>query len=410
VGVDPTWYTGSAWARPILNAGGSSGIPNETILRVGEPGNYLVFDNIEITGFYWSGSPAYGTANIGFPGGTPGMGTNDTLEHLYVHGWSHASSASEDPCGIAGDTGDPNNNVNSIIEYSVFDGSDTDEASCNGAVFGGPPYIEYNVFNYVSSAMIIDSPITVHGNIIENVVHSFNSSAHENALEENFSQTTTVYNNVFAHIGSGALTMWIAPDSGYTAYVFNNVVYDTDVGNVIDLAASLKTSPSGNVDFWNNTVECGQDSNPDAVCVANINSQITSVTLQNNHFITNAGSYWSTKGPTPTLATNVLQTKSQANGQGYSSSETFAFSPSSAYPTDATPGQGTAASTLFTASAVAATVYSNDTAYGLVYNTANHTVTPPGRISVPWKTPPDVGAYSYGVTAPQNLTGTVASQ
>jgi hypothetical protein len=414
VGVDPSWYSGSSWARPILNAGGVAITPNNNILGIGEPGNYLIFDNIEFTGFYWSGSPAYGSANIGLPGGEPGIGTNDTFEHLYIHGWSHdtlANGTSDDACGIDGDTSDPNSNANTILEYSVISGADTDRASCNGAVFGGPPYIAYNVLEYVASAMVIDSPVTVHDNLIQNVVSSFNTSTHENALEENFSQNTTVYNNVFRHIGSGALTLWLAPDSGHTAYVFNNVIYDTDVGNVLDFAASLKTTPSGTIVFWNNTVECGQDSNPNAVC-AGPSSSITAVTLQNNHFITNAGSYWPTISVPLTQANNVLQTKATANGQGYTSSQTYAFSPTAAYSTNATPGQGTSAASLCAASGVSAC--SNDTTYGVAYNTTNHTVSSPGRTtSSAWSNPPDVGAYSFAAGkqpgVPQGVTGNVVT-
>jgi hypothetical protein len=414
IGVDPDWYTGASWSRPVLNAGGSSLGPINTLFGMGGPVNYLILDNLEFTGLFWSGSPTYGNgANLTLQGGSPGEGVGLQLEHLYIHGWSHGSASSgtvENPCGIVGDTGAPNNNAGSILEYSVISGADTTQDSCS-EVFGSPPYIEYNVFEYGSSAMVIDSPITVHDNIIQHVVSSFDTSAHENALEENFSGNTTVYNNVFRHIGSGSLTIWLAPDSGYTAYFFNNVVYDTDVNNVIDLAASLKGETGTDI-LWNNTIECGQDSNPNAVCVANIASAVSAVTLQNNHFITNAGSYWSTNGPKPTLTTNTLQTRSQANGQGYNSSEAYAFAPTAPYPTDATPGQGTSAGSLCSAAGVSSTVCSNDTTYSVVYNTTNHTVTSPGRTTVLWKSPPDVGAYSYGTApgAPTNLTGSVVPQ
>jgi len=418
IGVDPLWYTGSSWARPILNAGAT------TVATVGSgPANsifgcycnYLVLDNVEFTGLYWSGTPAYGSStNISLAGGSPGIGTNDTFEHLYIHGWSHApyngGTTHENPCGFTGDTGDPNNNVNTIAEYNVISGADTTQDSC-APFFGGPPYIAYNVMEYASDCMVLDSPVTVHDNICQYVKTSFDPTDHENALEENFSRNTTVYNNVFRHIGSGSLTLWLAPDSGYTAYAFNNVIYDTDVNNVLDFAASLKTSPSGSVVFWNNTVECGPDSNPDVVCAANINPAITAVTMQNNHFITNAGSYWSTNGVTPTLAANLLQTKTTANGQGYTSSQTYAFSPTAAYPTDSTPGQGTSASSLCSASGVS--VCGNDTTYGVAYNTTNHTVSTPAMTNGAWKSPPDVGAYAYAAgtqpNPPQSLTGVIVS-
>lgn len=417
IGVDPTWYTGSAWARPILNAGGSSGIPNQSIFLVGEPGNYWILDNVEFTGFYWSGTTTYGTANISLHGGEPNVGAYDTLEHLYIHGWSHGTYASgtrEDACGVDGDTEDVNGNTDSILEYSVIDGSDTDQESCNGAVFGGPPYIEYNLFQYVSSCMVIDGPVTVHDNVCGPINTTFDTTpAHQNGMEINYDgQNATFYNNVFRHIGPGALTVWLAPDGNYTAYFFNNVIYDTQNTNVLDLATSLGNGTGTDI-LWNNTVECGINSGPpDGVCAAGIASGAKAVTLQNNHFITNAGSYWSTNGPTPTTTTNLLQTLSTANGQGYSMSETYAFSPTAPYPTDSTPGEGTSAASLCSAAGVSLTVCANDTTYGVAYNTTNHTVTSPGRTTVPWKSPPDIGAYSYGTGpgTPQNLTGSAVPQ
>lgn len=413
IGVDPSWYTGSTWARPIMNAGGA-------VLTKGSAGNsllscycnYVVFDNVEFTGLYWSGVPAYGTGNnVSLAGGSPGIGTNDTFEHLYIHGWSHGSSSSgtvENPCGFTGDTADPNNNANTILEYSVISGADTTKDSCS-LVFGSPPYVEYNVLEYGSSAMVIDGTSTVHDNIVQNVVTSFDSSAHENGLEINYSKNVTVYNNIFRHIGSGSLTVWLAPDSGSTAYFFNNVVYDTDVTNVIDLAASLSGSTGSDV-LWNNTIECGPDSNPNVVCAAGINSAVKSVILQNNLFITNSGSFWNSGGVTPSLGNNILMTKTTATSQGYTSSETYAFSPSAAYPTDATPGQGSSAAALCAASGVSAC--NSDTTYGVAYNATNHTVSSPGRTANGWSSPPDVGAYSYSKapSAPQNVQGTPQPQ
>lgn len=408
VGVDPNWYAGTSWSRPVLSGGGGALSSGSILMSIEGPVNYVILDNLEFTGLYWSGVPSYGSgANLTLPGGSPGEGMNLQLEHLYIHGWSHGSAGSgtvENPCGIVGDTGEPNNNAGSILEYSVISGADTARDSCS-LVFGGPPYIAYNVLEYGSSAMVIDGPVTVHDNIIQNVVTSFDSSAHENALEENFSQNTTVYNNVFRHIGTGSLTLWLAPDQGYTAYAFNNVIYDTDVNNVIDLAGSIRTSATGTDVLWNNTVECGPDSNPNAVCVANISSAVASVILQNNHFITNAGAYWSTHGPTPQLSNNVLQTQSAAASQGYTSAESYAFSPTQAYPQNATPAQGTSATTLCSQAGV--TACSSDATYGVTYNASTHTVTTPGRTSLSWKTPPDIGAYTLGAgpAAPQNLTG-----
>lgn len=413
IGVDPSWYAGSAWARPVLNAGGKvlTGSGGNTTFYIN--GSYVILDNVEFTGYYWTGSPSYGSANIGLAGGDPNLDMNDQFEHLYIHGWSHGSYASgthDDACGINGDTADVNFNANTIIEYSVISGADTDQASCNGAIFGSPPNVAYNMMEYVASCMVIDGTASVHDNICQNVVGSFEPTAHENALEINWDgQNVTIYNNVIRHLGNGALAIWCGIDFGHTCYMFNNVVYDTQPGNILDLAYSLlSSSQGGSWVLWNNTIECGPDSNPNAVCASGIPLGATSATFQNNQFITNSGSYWS--GLTPILTKNILQTKSAANGQGYTSSETYAFSPSAAYPTDATPGQGSSAASFCSASGVNAC--NSDTTYGVAYNTTNHTVSSPGRPTNAWSSPPDVGAYSYSKAPapPQNVQGTPQPQ
>jgi hypothetical protein len=416
IGVDPNWYAGSSWARPILNSGGSSGNVNQSILNIGEPGNYIIFDNIEMTGFYWNGSVPYGTSTVSLPGGSPNVGAHDTLEKLYIHGWSHGTYASgthEDACGVNGDTNHVNENVGSILEYSVIDGTDTDQQSCNGAVFGGPPYIAYNVFKYVSSCAVVDGIVTYHDNICGPINTTFDTSpAHQNGLEVNYNgQNLTVYNNVWTGIGSGALTVWLAPDAGYSAYFFNNVISNiTANSNILDLAASLEGSTGTDI-LWNNTVECGPNSSPTDICAGGIASGTTAVTLQNNQFITNAGSYYSTNGSTPvTLHNNLMQTLSTANGQGYTFGSTYPFQPTSA--SGSTVGQGSSASSLCAASGVSAC--NSDTTYAVSYNSTNHTVSSPGRTATAWSGSPDIGAFSYGQSqgpgTPVNLKGAAQPQ
>jgi hypothetical protein len=421
IGVDQTWYAGSAWSRPVLNAGGTAVHPTKAGANVMFRCycNYVQVDNIEWAGLYWTGNPSYGDgANFVLAAGSPGKGVNVEIAHIYIHGWSHdtyGNGTSEHTCGILGDTGVPNNDVNTWFHDSVISGSDTAQDSCT-AVFGAPPYIANNVIEYVSSCMITNGGIAIHDNICQNVVPSFDPSAHLNGLENNASLDIAIYNNVFRHMGSGALTIWSAPDQGYTSYIFNNVIYDTDVGNILDLAAPVTNNgcahgPSyctfgGTEIVFNNSIECGPDGNPNAVC-AGINKANAAVTLQNNHFVTNAGSYWSTNGVTPILVNNILQNKSVANGQGYTSAQNYGFSPTHPYSQNATPGQGLSAAALCASSGVL--VCSNDSSYAVAYDASSHTVSWPGRTNSAWNNPPDVGSYSFGGTVqpPTELTAVV---
>ncbi|MHB8652840.1 MAG: hypothetical protein ACYDA9_03075 [Terriglobia bacterium] len=413
IGVDQTWFSGASWTRPILNAGGSTvaataGGPANVLLRL--YCNYVIVDNLEFSGVFWSGVPTFGTGtNIALAGGTLGKGVNVELKNLYIHGWSHGTSASgtsENPCGIVGDTSVPNNNVNTILHDSVIDGSDTDQASCS-AIFGSPPIVQHNFIQYVSSALIVNGTVLVDGNTILHVVHSFDSNAHENGIEVNVAQDLMISNNLIAHLGTGALGIWCAPDATFSCEIFNNVMYDTDTGNVLDLAAPLINNGCANngtycnvggTDLvYNNTMECGPDSNPNAVCAAGISSSVVAVALENNHFISSAGSYWNTNGVTPTLITNLQQSLATANGQGYSSAEFDPFSPTASG--NSTVGAGTNLTSSCTGSA---STLCSDTPIGVAYNSTTHTVSVPFRTtnSRPASGAWDIGAYEFASAPP----------
>ncbi len=237
------------------------------------------------------------------------------------------------------------------------------------------------------------------------MVTSFDTGAHTNGIEINASRDVVVSNNLIAHLESGTLTLWTAPNQGYTATVFNNVFYDTDINNVVDVArpvnnggcagGSTYCNVGGTHLFYNNTIFCGPEAGPAAVCAANIASGVTAVTLQNNHWITNAtspnGGMWSTNGPTPTVTTNHLQSKATATGQGFTSAQPAPFSPTSGASTIAA---GTNLTSLCTG-VLAGLCY--DSAIGVAYDPVTHVVIGPNRQvkSRPGTGAWDVGAYQW---------------
>lgn len=85
------------WGRPVLDAGGivmgsQAGLAN---VMVRPYGNYLIIDNLELKGLFWTGAPGPGEAvYIEFAGGTPGKGTHDEIKNVYIHGWSHDPNTS----------------------------------------------------------------------------------------------------------------------------------------------------------------------------------------------------------------------------------------------------------------------------------------------------------------------------
>ena len=418
VGVDPLWFTGASWSRPIFNGGGSQVSPTGTGAGDGVFircfCNKVHFDNIEMTGLVFSGSSdVYGQdVYFEFPVGSSGEGTNVEVSNFYIHGWTHTATH-EHACAVIGDTGVVNNNTGASFHDSVIDGSDTAENSCT-AVFGGPPYIYNNVLQFVTSGMIINGPKSVHDNLISNIVPSFDGTAHLNGIENNASEDVVIYNNVIRHLGSGALGLWSAANSGFNSYIFNNVLYDTDVGNVFDPAPAVCNSApgcsscgatyctsNGGWKAYNNTGECGQDSSPTAVCF-NFDSSMSASTLENNHLITSQTSWFVTNGVSVTATTNLQQTKATANGQGYTASQTFAFSPTSI--SNSTVGAGTGQSSFCTTvsgvDAAAGTACGNSTTYGVSYNTSNHTVSFPADTTLARPSTPDIGAFQFGSAVP----------
>ena len=107
--------------------------------------------------------------------------------------------------------------------------------------------------------------------------------------------------------------------------------------------------------------------------------------------------------------TNLTMTNATATTDGYTSAQTYVFSP----PTGASPtvGAGTNEGTINAAycSALstaagsdstlsnAVSACSNDTRYGIVYNVSSHTATYPGRTAIvrPSSAAWDIGAYEF---------------
>ena len=104
IGVDPSWFAGSSWSRPILNGDGKTigGVSSNysqvnEFLDLSEGGEYVTVDDLEFTGAYWSNTSQGGNIFL-----NANNSLYDTVEQNYFHGWSNSCSGSAgcDP-GIA---------------------------------------------------------------------------------------------------------------------------------------------------------------------------------------------------------------------------------------------------------------------------------------------------------------------
>jgi hypothetical protein len=429
IGVDKTWYTGGSWTRPILSPG-ESVIPNNYNTMFSVPAN-VTFDNFEITGFHWttascSGAP-YGDCGIF----NAGQRNGQTWENLYIHGWTHAGTNALTSNGVISifQTG---GGGNSIAHDNVIVGTDVPGDHSVSVFFNGPPIAYNNYIKQVVSGFIVSYPSLVHDNHIEDIGPAYcnepfpeyaGSCAHENGFEDNGDIGLYFYNNVIINVSSG-LALWIAPNPGYTATMWNNVIYAVHDNQILDMAPPVYNpaycssgatrngycTTAGSYIFENNTVECGDDSTQYDQCQSGIGvigsgSIANSFLYQNNHFITASTASGCSLSSGHALsctfdASNVVQTLAVANRQGYNSSETFAFSPLQS--SNSTVGVGTPLTLSWPSG------YStNDTTYACADGSGNQPSCP-ARITVgrPSTGVWDAGAYrSFSPAAAQNLNG-----
>ncbi len=345
----------------------------------------------------------------------------------------------EDNCRIF--AGNEAGNPGSIVENSVIDGSDTVEAQYNPygdcgltesnnnwcgtsavAAWRGPQIWRNNVIRYVQS-VAVGACTEWSGNLIEYLRGGTDPTGHTNGIEcldeIPFGGITLSYNNVIRHTNdpnpssaNGRYSIGLAdqytPQASSTAYVFNNVVYDT-LQNAPFGLFNAGNLCCGSIIMFNNTVDGGPSWTAQSYDMTNsCPSAYTSCTLENNHLVSNISSnstVLNNCGSNCTHTSNLLQSFSTANGQGYTSSEAYAYSP--AINTGGTVSGGTnvqsICTTLVGINAAAGAACQNDTAYGVSYNTTSHTVTVPARtpinrlsVSSVW----GIGAYRGSAPAP----------
>lgn len=453
IGVDQTWYNSTncplRWNRPIFDGQGAlvttnvangNSNPNDFFDLNAD---YITIDNIEWRGGL-SSNTCCGTNRQGFISTNLSNGTD--IKNNYMHGWTFADSYDHWWC-INSYSGD-GYNTGQVIEYNVIDGSDTPDvqndpggANCSestgsnsinylnckvrGSGLWYGPNVHHNILRYLSTAFVGNAQY-FHDNLIEyiwvNGQIPYSTAPHENGFESLGDACATggfFYNNVIRHVWAG-VNFWGIPQPGCsahpTSYYYDNISYDTPFdGNTFDIAHG-GDGTANNVKVLNNTWACGPESQGETQTCS---TPAITVSYENNHWVgsssvglfncsapcsTNSAiqNYGSTANFSET--DDLQQTLSTANGQSYSSSETFAYSPVIG---GSTIGNGTNLSSLCSANPnLAALCY--DTTYACSYNTVNHTAVCPARTpnarpsSGPW----DVGAFQFASgTAPTPPAG-----
>lgn len=455
IGVDQTWYNGSSWERPILagdnplcnsstcNAGTypnvsscayQIGPSNNMVVFSGY--NWIAFDNFEMSGICEGNSSAE-NVYVRY-----GYSQNLSLTNLYIHGWSHVAWG----CN-SGDTGlcttimafkggsGSHTIPGDYIWYAAVDGTDSDPS---GAELGKSDFsnVAYSTFRYISQ-VVQGNPHVWHDNLMEHWYCPGDGQDHPNLLESvgDFSGTNAIYNNVFRHIltdsgscpAGGEVGIWPEPSTSTTDYIFNNIMYDEQDTEYIDIGQN--GSNQGTLIIFNNTWEA---TDQPYQCQSASNS--APFFSANNHFIYDGASVYSQSCPAKQMSgsptTDLLMNHTTATAAGYTALQAYAYSPTSygSLATSAnspTVGNGTNETTNFcnvlSSSSdpliqAAGTACNSGTTYACSYNSSSHAQNCPSQIpqaissSRPTSAKWDEGAYQTNSAAPnppKSVSGTV---
>ena len=374
IGVDPTWYSGSSWARPIMtgdNPASTTAVSRCAFPNVGTKDQFLLVQAsfVWVDNFEWTGmcsQTASSSSNNYLLGydlyiwdlGCCGKMIQNIYSNNYAHGWTHVPfSCSEpggEPIGICESGGfiSGGTSLSVLGPGNVCDGWDSDPTDV-GCVGIGPAYIVYdNVFGNFAQ-IVVNSYHNWHDNYWFNYHPTGDGVAHGNEWEANTDapgsdsngnpQPTVPfnawYNNVQGHTASTALgDMKVAfcPNTTAAEYWFNNIQYDqAGTGNTWDVAtAGFNCTASGHIFMFNNTLD-----SPGAGAL----NCVGGMTVTGNHEIVEGSSAFGSGACT--ISNEIKMTHATAVSQGYMATGkgTSGSNSNTTCANDATPCAPTAA-------------------------------------------------------------------
>jgi hypothetical protein len=409
IGVDPSWYSGGSWARPIFTCLNSSGVQHDCYTDSGQQNmiqlwsSYVTIDNVEFTHLYIGAYHSVSAVSLTHLG--------SEVKNSYCHGWGHDPTL--DPAhtpapGVVtcfstylGSGSDAV--IGSSIHDNVVDGSDT--VGDDGVGVQNAQYIYNNVIRYVFNGINGQSDY-IYNNLVEHVDFWAFDGAHCNEFYHKGPINTTlktvyIHDNVTRNNSALGCVVFFVQQTNCptcTAYVYNNDLPLTTGSNPIFATGQL--SPFGTIYFYNNTVAAGSNRS----CMGNgLGAPLLgTVVFDNNHCITETGAITCTDG-----GHNLKQTSAQAAAHYNSASATYAYSPKDA------SAQGIAAGANLTSLVGTDGTSGSDTTFAVGYDAVNHKVITAQRTAVarPTSAAWDVGAYQYSSPSlpqpPTNLAVTV---
>jgi hypothetical protein len=365
-GVDPTWFSGGSFARPIFNQDNPLSTSTVSSCTFSDTGTaYNVTGSFVITdGFEFTGNCLPSGSNSTF---SQESGNHNIDERLYIHGWTVPTGFTSDLDGKIGqpsnsNPGTPNNNR---TLFSVIDGVDSSLASCNspscidqsgngvlnheatGWGIGDGEDVEYSIIRHTSQGIQAGNICVLIGDLFEYIFEP-DTGAHGNVLEAvlgnnaaGYCSTFIAYRDVTRFTDTGET--WNPSSSNY--FIFNSTwtgpfghsfgtpptVFDP---NCLELAGDTNGSNTVTAaHLYNNThQQCEAYATASNSTTGGWASGST-IALENEHVMdftspVCSSGFWAVRsGSSATCTDNggeVFQTTSVANGQGYTTSNTYA--------------------------------------------------------------------------------------
>ncbi len=357
-GVDQTWFSGASWVRPIFSGRATPLSSSSQAIIVIEGGsNYIIFDNIEMTGVYVpTASQGAGGAEIIYVRGP----THDlTFQNLDVHGWYVQQTNTTPPAtdqaygGIMHNAGGIAVNVDNVL-ITFCKIHNTDGGLLNlagtaiqypkvfGAGFWGIQKITHSELYDMSAGFFVGGEIMAYNNIhdlpnLSNACPGCSQGSQNTAgvwqwqgLSTAITRPAFVHHNLIknsqANTGLYASPSISGPPA-VTMYVYDNVIMGSEFAHNFDASAMGALASGGNpfdIYYYNNTTEITNFN-----CIYNANrapdGPVRTATLKNNHCVID-GAIDLQLSATQTIVTsnNVTQNHTTATSQGYTASNKYA--------------------------------------------------------------------------------------
>lgn len=326
--VDPTWYVGDSFSRPIFDAQGSA---TNGIVTISNPSN-IIINNFEMRDVVFTSNEGNGIISIGY------APKNIRVQNSYLHKWTLSSGISKDDAhgGIIVSTANVPP-IGIIVDSTTISNSEYSTSKNNGVAVRSVQTVSNSIIFDVPTAILYAGD--VHGNTIYNInypVADFDPTYHTNLIymaAQSFNPPSNlIYNNVIHDVATGA-GVYVEPCfyssfGSATVSVYNNIVFNARMGGggIILVDPEGGSGSCGNVYIYNNTLQQPDGSSIGMVRTLNNHSgtnRISTLVTQNNLYIgpngewdLNLASIWSS-------SYNLQLSNAAASAAGYYSGNLY---------------------------------------------------------------------------------------